>query len=178
MIESCWERVTDSELSQGDYRPDTAVPLLTDRPTVSQLEERKTEAGKVEIHVRDLITVSQTCDLRNGKLRYIALCPIQLVDSWEAEQPSFKTKGVWKEVAAGRREGIHLIGSCANPNELRTALVVDFREVISLPLGYLRLSVSAMATRFRLRSPHLEHFSQAFGRFYMRVALPKFLPDR
>jgi hypothetical protein len=33
----------------------------------------------------------------------------------------------------------------------------------------------ACGKRYRLQSPFLEHFSQSFGRFYMRVALPEFL---
>lgn len=52
------------------------------------------------------------------------------------------------------------------------SLVVDFREIYSLPLAYLKLHAKALDQRWRLNSPFLEHFSQAFARFFMRVGLP------
>ncbi len=57
-----------------------------------------------------------------------------------------------------------------------TALVVDFREIYSLPFELLTLQAEAAEKRWRLKSPYLEHFSQAFARFFMRVGLPSAIP--
>jgi hypothetical protein len=55
-------------------------------------------------------------------------------------------------------------------------LVVDFRQIISLPFAYLSRHAEQLGPRWRLQSPYLEHFSQAFARFFMRVGLPSALP--
>ena len=56
-------------------------------------------------------------------------------------------------------------------------LVVDFREIFSLPIDYLKDHAVRLGPRWRLKSPFLEHFSQAFARFFMRVGLPSSIPE-
>ena len=58
----------------------------------------------------------------------------------------------------------------------RNSLVVDFRQIFSLPVPYLRKHAMTLGTRWRLQSPFREHFSQAFARFFMRVGLPTAIP--
>jgi hypothetical protein len=53
---------------------------------------------------------------------------------------------------------------------------INFREIYSLPIGYLQQHAVALGPRWRLQSPFLEHFSQAFARFFMRVGLPSTIP--
>jgi hypothetical protein len=55
--------------------------------------------------------------------------------------------------------------------------IVDFREIYSLPFGYLEKHAANIGSRWRLRSPFLEHFSQIFARFFMRVGLPSSIPE-
>ena len=45
-----------------------------------------------------------------------------------------------------------------------------------LPFSYLTRHAAALGNRHRLQSPFLEHFSQAFARFFMRVGLPSSIP--
>lgn len=59
----------------------------------------------------------------------------------------------------------------------KTAPVVDFRAIYGLPLGYLTRHAVQVGDRWRLRSPFLEHFSQAFARSFMRVGLPSSVPE-
>jgi len=54
--------------------------------------------------------------------------------------------------------------------------VVNFREIVNLPVVYLRQHATGLGDRYRLQSPFLEHFSQAFARFFMRVGLPSAVP--
>jgi hypothetical protein len=42
---------------------------------------------------------------------------------------------------------------------------------------YLVGQAMRLGPRWRLRSPFLEHFSQAFARFFMRVGLPSSIPE-
>ena len=106
----------------------------------------------------------------------VAGCPIYPVGEFEAVNPAFAKKGRWNEVLKGRVEGLHLLSSPEDPANNRGALVVDFREIYSLPFEYLTGRAAGLGPRWRLRSPYLEHFSQAFARFFMRVGLPSTIP--
>lgn len=63
------------------------------------------------------------------------------------------------------------------PQEARAALLVDFRAIYSLPFAYLSRQAQQLGNRWRLRSPYLEHFSQAVARSFMRVGLPSAVPE-
>ena len=165
-----WLSISGADLSQGDYLPDCLVPSVPDGFGPSSL------SADIAIHSADLVVVTQTCDLANAKNGLVALCPIYSLGSFEAVNPSFAKKGVWEDVRKGRREGLHLLASMTNPADSREALVVNFREIFSLPIGYLRSHASGSGARWRLQSPFLEHFSQAFARFFMRVGLPSAIP--
>ena len=65
-----------------------------------------------------------------------------------------------------------MLASPVAPGDNSQALVADFREIFSLPLDYVARLADEAGERNRLRSPYLEHFSQAFARLFMRVGLP------
>lgn len=56
------------------------------------------------------------------------------------------------------------------------ALVVNFREIYSLSYEYILKHSTDIDCRWRLKSPYLEHFSQAFARLFMQVGLPSSIP--
>ncbi|HEV3255703.1 MAG TPA: hypothetical protein VG013_02365 [Gemmataceae bacterium] len=124
----------------------------------------------------NLIVVTQSCDLENRKVQFVALCPIHSLREFEVVSPDFAKEGRWEEARQGRREGLYLLPSPTHPQHNRQALVVDFRQIISLPFAYLSRHAEQLGPRWRLQSPYLEHFSQAFARFFMRVGLPSALP--
>jgi hypothetical protein len=92
------------------------------------------------------------------------------------QRPEFARRGAWEAVRLGRVEGLHLLTSPVEQENNREALVVDFRQIYSLPVGYLSRHAGRFTSRWRLRSPYLEHYSQAFARFFMRVGLPSNIP--
>lgn len=120
--------------------------------------------------------MTQSCDLENGKVDFVALCPIYALVEFEQANHSFTQKGAWEKVRKGRVEGLYLLGSPREPSNNREALVVDFREIYSLPFSFLSRHAEQQSERWRLKSPYLEHFSQAFARFFMRVGLPSAIP--
>ena len=83
----------------------------------------------------------------------------------------------WNNVRKGRSPTLHLLASPTEPTDPRAALLVDFRAIYSLPFDYLIRHADQMGARWRLRSPFLEHFSQAFARSFMRVGLPSSVPE-
>lgn len=165
-----WTSVEGRELSQGDLLPNCLVPIVPD--------DFGSAAAPSPVATRrgSLVVVTQSCDLANMKAGLVALCPAYTLAAFEAVNTAFSRKGAWEEVRKGRREGLHLLASPINPAVGREALVVSFRDIYSLPVGYLQTHAAALGPRWRLGSPFLEHFSQAFARFFMRVGLPSAVP--
>lgn len=164
-----WIPAGGSDLAQGDWLPGCAVPTVANDFGLAT-------AAPIVVHTADLIVLTQSCDLANLKSGLVALCPLYSLAEFEAVNPQFANRGVWEEVRKGRREGLHLLASPDQPGECRAAVVVNFREIISLPLGYLRTHAGSLGSRWQLQSPFLEHFSQAFARFFIRVGLPSAVP--
>jgi hypothetical protein len=170
-MEPFWVQVNGPTLNQGDYLPGCLVPVFGSTFTTGG------ETQHVPTDEYDLILVTQSCDLEQQKARLVAASPIYAIAVFEETNPKFKGKGRWNEVLKGRVEGLHLLASMTAPENNREALVVDFREIYSLPFDYLVNHAVNLGPRWRLRSPFLEHFSQTFARFFMRVGLPSTIPE-
>lgn len=166
-----WTETTGSQLAQGDLLPDCLLPVFTG----AQPEQNGTPTEEILKQAR-LIVVTQSCDLENDRVEYVALCPIHTLPEFESANPAFKHRGEWETVRKGRREGLHLLASPENPDDNRKAYVVDFGQIVSIPVVYLSGHANSLGKRWRLASPYLEHFSQAFARFFMRVGLPAGIP--
>lgn len=166
---SFWQKNLDAGLMQGDYVFDCPVPVFTEIP-----------AGKLKtipkVKVYNLIILTQSCDLANGKAPFVALCPIYTLTEFEESNPKAAQKGFWEQVRRGKIEGLHLLSAFENTENNRECFVVDFREIYSLPFEFLIKHTAIMKSRWRLKSPYLEHFSQSFARFFMRVGLPSNIP--
>lgn len=165
-----WVGTKGDDLAQGDLLPGCLVPLIPENLTAQM------SAAPIPLQALSLIVVTQSCDLVNAKAGLVALCAIYTVPKYETANPAFAKKGAWEEVRKGRREGLYLLASPTKPAVSREALVVNFRELVSLPVGYLRNHATALGERWRLQPPFREHFSQAFARFFMRVGLPSAIP--
>jgi hypothetical protein len=166
--------VTGQDLQQGDYLPSCAIPVFS-----LDLSQAKEEGYIHTVNIKecDTIVITQSCDLQNNKARQVAVCPIYTISNFSQYNEEYRRLAKWNEVRKGRIEGLHLLGSPTEPNNNQLALVVDFREIYSLPVGYLSNHAVEIGDRWRLRSPYLEHFSQSFARFFMRVGLPSAIPE-
>lgn len=169
IVDPFWEMVNESGLRQGDLLPHCLVPIF-------DVDMASNGPHTITADEFDLVILTQSCDLAQGKSRLVAACPIFSVLEFESVNPAFARKGRWNDVLKGRVEGLHLLASPVEPANNREAHVVDFREIYSLPFAYLVERAARLGLRWRLRSPYLEHFSQAFARFYMRVGLPSSIP--
>ncbi len=124
------------------------------------------------------IILSQSCDLqprksgkRSGEDRIdnVAFCPVYTLKDFENKNG----RDLCKKVVAGKIIGLYLLRK-APVNSLFNGdrLVVDFRNLFVLPMKIVRELITCLGQRLRLTSPYRENLSQAFGRFFMRVALP------
>lgn len=172
MGKSFWTKVTGKSLAQGDLLAGCLVPQFG--ANFGTAGEDAVES--LDIAEQTLIIVTQSCDLENSKVELVAMCPAHTLEEFEVYNQNFKRKERWEAVRKGRVEGLHLLGSPTDPDDNRTALVVDFGQIFSLPPSYLERKAEAAGERLRLDSPFLEHFSQAFARYFMRVGLPSQIP--
>lgn len=171
VIKPFWGKVTGPDLKQGDLLAQCLVPQFgSDFGAGGENTNERVPMGEA-----NLIVVTQSCDLENGKVDLVALCPAYTLAEFEEHNPRFTPK-LWEEVRKGRIPGLHLLGDPSNPESNRGALVVDFGKIFSLPLSYLGKRAESSGERWRLDSPFLEHFSQAFARYFMRVGLPSTIP--
>lgn len=166
-VKNYWKQISGAEVRQGDYIFNCPVPIFAEQfPQQNELE-----IG-IDIEFYDLIVVTQSCDLEQNKVRLVALGPIYSLENYETINPEFTKKGRWEEVRKGRIEGLYLLSSLTNPENNRECVIVDFLVIYSLLFEFLTKHAESLESRWRLRSPYLEHFSQAFARFFMRVGLP------
>ncbi len=89
MSESWWITVSGSSLAQGDLLPDCLMPVFTDptpRPDNAPVE--------IQVKTQRLIVVTQSCDLENNKIEFVALCPIHTLDEFAEPNVKFKNPAV------------------------------------------------------------------------------------
>lgn len=167
---SFWATASGPDLAQGDLLLNCAVPSFAPDFGEHGFDEQ------VPLDLADLIIVTQSCDLAHGKNEFVALCPVHSLAEFEEVNPKFAQKGMWEQVRTGRIEGLHMLASPEHPTNNRAAFVVNFRQIFSLPVGYLERHADSLGDRWRLQPPFLEHFSQGFARFFMRVGSPLSIP--
>ncbi len=105
------------------------------------------------------------------------LCPIWTLDEAAAVNAFLASSYGKEECRRGHMPGYHMIAGCDHEAWRRGISIVSFREVLSLPLEFVRKVAAAAEPRIRLRSPYREHLAQAFARYFMRVGLPTNLPE-
>ena len=171
----CWIQVNESELRQGDYLPNCLVPIIS-VTTDEILGQEEDPVLDIQMQERDLIIMTQSCDLGNRKSRLVALCAVSTIAEFEESNPGFTQKGKWNEVLSGKIVGLHLLPSLIKPDNNRDALVINFRELHTLPFEVVLHQARKTGDRWRLQSPYLEHFSQNFAQIFMRVGLPSSIP--
>lgn len=171
--EYAWFGVVDGDdIEQGDIFEQCPVFLPPDELVLTA--EGKPAKAEFTWLERDLVVMSQSCDLVKGreKLDEIVLCAV-----WkQSEIPDQLAKiETLEEARKGRLPNIHLIAASSCEGFEREVRIVDFRRVYSLPVRYVR-NRAQLSQRLRLLPPYREHLSQSFARFFMRVGLPIDIP--
>lgn len=170
---SFWIQINSPSLAQGDWLPNSPIPMFG-----ADFGKADTPGGHTPVSIKfgDVIVMTQSCDLEQKKAFLVACCRITTLIEFERTNPKASKQGWWEAVRQGRVEGLHLLGSPMEPQNNCAVLAVDFRQIFSLPVDYLETHSRSLGSRWRLASPYLEHFSQSFARFFMRVGLPTSIP--
>jgi hypothetical protein len=166
-----YEIVNEDGLEQGDILEGCPVFIVPE-----DLAGGALASALFDWETRDLIVMSQTCDMVKGREKIVEalLCPV-----WqrpELTEGYLATSRGMEDARRGNLPGYHVIAACDLPGFGREVRVVEFRRVYSLPLAFLRKQATTTGERLRLLPPYREHLSQAFARFFMRVGLPVDVP--
>lgn len=177
MTTNPWEATSGSQLQQGDWLPQCPVPVFATESALAS----PGDLADVGLAPTDVVVVTQSCDLevrgaKPPKVRLVAVCPMYSLSRWVEVNPNFQEVKPKEQMRRGEVAGVHLIATPDAPEDNQRVLVASFREIYSLPYEFISSHAARAGRRWRLRSPYLEHFSQAFARFFMRVGLPSDIP--
>ncbi|MEO8495413.1 MAG: hypothetical protein ABI614_10100 [Planctomycetota bacterium] len=175
MPEYAWyEIVRRDVIEQGDMLRNCRVYFPPDDLSVAGIQEGQ-PAVEFEWAERDVIVMSQTCDMVKGreKVREVLLCAYWTCEEIGGHLASPRGK---EDARRGNLPGYHMLASCNLPGFASDVVVVDFRRLYSLPLSHFRSLTTGADVRIRLLPPYREHLAQAFARYFMRVGLPVDIP--
>ena len=183
MDDGWWDRSNPGELRQGQLLERFEMPLLRPLENANSSEDGRERVG-VEIREGRGIVLTQSCDLVSKDGPFVTVCRVYTAHEFAAAQdgygfdpPTNGTRSKWEDIRRGKVVNAHLVRSpfASPPLDPGAVLVVDFRQVLTIPRAAAAEQVTSET--HRLRSPYLEHFSQAFARSFMRVGLPSDLPS-
>jgi hypothetical protein len=176
-----YEVVEGDDLLQGDsldhcpvLLPPEADKLKAALPEGAEAAARTVVGTVVEY---DVIVVSHSCDLLQDKSNSVLVSPLFTLDEIAEAEPNFAHKKMKEHMRQGHNPGYHMLAACSIAGADRSMRVADFHTVFSLPVLFVKQIAVANGSRLRLQSPYREDFSQAFARFFMRVALPVEIPE-
>ena len=172
-----WYKIVNGDdIQQGDILENCPVLIL---PTKLQFDSPEISSQPYELPFegRDIIVMSQTCDMIKGreKIPEVLLCA--LWKKSDLASGTMSTNDDWNDARKGRMPGFHVLNKCDLQGFKRDYMVVDFRRVHSLPIDFVRNIAAELGNRICLLPPYREHLSQAFARFFMRVGLPVDIPE-
>jgi hypothetical protein len=170
VAQNAWyEAVEGGTLEQGDLllQCPVFVPHLESFPLV--------ENQDVDIFIQyfDVIVMTQSCDLENGKTQDVVLCAHWDLEGAKKHDPALARSGALSEIKSGRRPRYTLLNRSEQTEPALGLRIVDCGKVFCLPLTFVQSLAVQQGPRLRLLSPYREHLSQAFARFFMRVGLPQ-----
>jgi hypothetical protein len=164
-------------LEQGDFIDNCEVLLPTyipiDLPDESPLADVPKYQAKGKTQIYNVVIVSQSCDLENGKLEYVLVCPRTSYSMYKETYLSLqKLNNALEQIRQGKQHRYCMLNGCNLAEVVCETQIVDFGKVFSIPYDIMRQMVKAHDNRLRLRSPYKEKLAQAFAYYYMRIGLP------
>ncbi|MBA7659875.1 hypothetical protein ES703_67869 [subsurface metagenome] len=161
----------DKEIFQGDFilKCPTIIPPIDNPDNLIKEDEIS-----VTVRYYNVVILSQSCDIVQGKLDLILVCPYWKMKEFENFDSFYKKKEAKEALRRGYLHSFFLLDKCNINGFEHDYLVVNFRTVFSVSLETIK--ELAKGKRLRLISPYREHLSQAYAKFMMRVGLPSDIP--
>jgi hypothetical protein len=159
-----------ASLEQGDIIEKCNILLPDEKhyQAINSDVENETPMNIIEI---DGIIMSQSCDIENGKINSLILCPLRPLSKLMQENSYFKASDARENLRQGKLPSYHLLEKLSTNFLLEDYYIVDFHHIHSVPKKFIE-NIISNKNRIRLLPPYREHLSQSFARYFMRVGLP------
>lgn len=116
-----------------------------------------------------VLVLTQTCDLMQQKANRVAVAVVLDADA-VVQSGLVKAADVRGPMRAGRYWGLYFLPAA---QELGLPeMIVDFRQIHSVPRDVLEAMCQAGYRRARLACPYREHLAKHFADSYSRIGLP------
>lgn len=166
----------DCNLQQGDILERfPVVPTVLDKPSLEAIFNGDEPSITAEIHLVDVIVMTQSCDLSNDKVTSVVLCPVDDFKLWISQLPGAnanKRKSYENAVRKGQIKGLYLL--CGEPQFDLPERIIDFRVVYTTHIHTIRAFLClARQKRYRYSGVPRTDLSKSFGDFFARPALPE-----
>lgn len=161
-----WYQIVEGPgLEQGDL-----LPNLTTHRVV--FDESAPQGIRVLVRRGDFVVLSQTCDLEHDKVHDVLLVNLHTYQHLAQEQESARRTAFREALIHGSDIAYFLLHDFAGPPSLEWS-VANFHQLRLVDKDSCQSQAVQMGPRLRLAPPYKEHLAQCFGRYMMRVALPK-----
>lgn len=179
---SSWFELADGAgLQQGDILKACPVPVLPSHypPDSGSLTSEAPLTIEGVLETRNVVILSQSCDLINKKLVSVIVAPLwpveqlpELTNNEKLKSEANNLRSLCNFIRDGYSPRFHMLNVCEIEGHVQAKTVVDFAAIYTVPFGFIETFAGYSGSRLRLLSPYTEHLSQAFARFVMRVGLP------
>lgn len=170
-MQEWYKTVSSRALEQGDLLRKVPVPQVVG---VQWPIEDGASVG-VQLAFRDLVVLTQSCDLETDKVDEVLVAVIlsyqQLWVASGATNSFLKSSGWRKSLRQGEQPAYCLLQNLDGTGADHYT-IADFHHLYSLPKSYLEEAAERQPGRLRLVAPYREHLAQSFGKYIMRVGLP------
>ncbi len=170
-MNSSWYENLDNEkhLQQGELIQN--LPILMSPRKILEDEKGKFQVNPT-ITKKDVVILSQSCDLEQDKIKIITICPFVTMSELVKNNKIFEDDNKKEDLRRGYFPYLHLLDNVSEDYSNNELLIVNFRNIYTTNHEYLKGFVKLQPSRIALKSPYIEHLSQSFARFFMRVGLP------
>ncbi len=163
----------DDDVSQGDILRD--CPVVRAKVPDNMIGGTNTSIEGIITFV-DGIVMTQACDLANKKVKNVVVCPVMRLNDFVLNNPDLcggKLKDVVMSILGGKMPALMIINKpCENGISVDDYMIVDFRDIFSVPLDIIKSVVTNDGRICRLLPPYREAVSHAFANYFARVGLP------
>lgn len=179
-VEEPYELVDGQGLEQGDFIERCPVYVPEYNPIIFEehrAEEITTYQLEVKEYTYDVVVMTQSCDLRPNKIKFVVLCPYWSLEEMITKNNEIRHKKIQEKIRQGYLPNYHMLNACALSEMPRDIQIVDFRLTFTMPFDFLTQFAGSQGKRLRLQSPYKEKLSHAFGNFFSRIGLPNDIPS-
>jgi hypothetical protein len=162
---SWYEIVSGGILEQGDLLPNLTTERVVIDPTANG-------GYRIRVGVADYVVLSQTCDLEHDKVQEVLLANFRDYQDLARENESARKTAFRQALIQGGDFAYFLLHRHDGTPELNWS-IVNFHQLRLIDIASCRAQAEKLGPRLRLTPPYKESLAQSFGRYMMRVALPK-----